>query len=221
MNLADLIDAFRTRSDDAAGTESAQLWTDDEVTLYLNEAVNEAAERALLIRDSTTPAVCSIAITTTDTDYALNPFILAIDRAKLASDTDPLIRTTIDELDASYSGWETAVTGKPQGFIEDNGRIRLFPMSNKVDTLALVVYRLPLVPLKVETDVPEIHARHHLRLVDWALRCAYLKQDSETLDKQKAAQYEAMFEASFGKRPDANVQRKQREHRPTVSRINW
>ncbi len=52
-------------------------------------------------------------------------------------------------------------------------------------------------------------------------RCAYLKQDAETFDKMKAGEYGALFTASFGERPDANVQRKQRDRRPPVVACSW
>lgn len=217
MTLADLIAAFRLRADDVA---TPYLWSDDEVTLYLNEAVNEAAERARLIRDASTPAVTQISITTGDVDYALHASILAIDRAQLASQPRSLIRQTVEEMEQRFPDWRGMV-GTPHFFVEDSGRIRIAPQSPQADTLNLTVYRLPLAPMLTETDSPEIHAKFHYRLIDWALRCAYLKQDAETLDKQKAADYQALFDLSFGKRPDANVQRKQREHRHSVVKMHW
>jgi hypothetical protein len=113
------------------------------------------------------------------------------------------------------------MTGQPKFFIEDEGRIRLVPQSPMDDALSLTVYRLPLAPMAQETDAPEIHPKYHYRMLDWALRCAYLKQDSETLDKAKAADYQALFEKSFGVLPDANVQRKQRAHKPSIVKMHW
>jgi hypothetical protein len=217
MTLSDLISAFRARADDA--TEPF-LWSDDEVTLYLNEAVAEAAQRARLIQDSTTADVTQIAVTTTDVDYPLHPAILTVEYVKLASQPKPLTRTTAEDLDLEYSDWRS-MTGQPRYFVEDNGRIHLVPQSPMADTLLLTVFRLPIADMATDTDMPEIHAKYHYRLLDWALRCAYLKQDSETLDKAKAGEYQGLFEASFGYLPDANVQRKQRAHKATTVRINW
>jgi hypothetical protein len=217
MNLADLISAFRARADD---TTEPFLWSDDEVTLILNEAEVEAATRARLIRDATTPAVTEIAVTAVATDYPLHESILSVERAKLASQPKPLERITTEELDAMYPAWESMV-GQPKFYVEDNGRIRVVPQSPMDDTLSLTVFRLPLAPMATDTDTPEIHAKYHYRMLDWALRCAYLKQDSETLDKAKAAEYQALFEQSFGVLPDANVQRKQRARKIPTVRINW
>ena len=217
MNLADLISAFRARADDTA---EPYLWSDEEVTLYLNEAVAEAAQRARLIQDSTTPAITQIAVTASNADYVLDASVLAVDRVKLASQPRPLVRTTVAELDANYPGWESHI-GQPKFFTEVEGYLSIIPQSPMDDTLSLTVYRLPVAPMAADTDEPEIHAKYHYRLLDWALRCAYLKNDSETLDKSKAADYQALFEQSFGVLPDANVQRKQRAHQATTVRINW
>lgn len=217
MTLADLISAFRARADDTA---EPFLWSDDEVTLILNEAEVEAATRAKLIQDATTPAVTQITVTVNGVDYPLHASILAIERAKLASQPKPLEPITVEELDARYPNWE-AMTGQPKFYVEDNGRIRLVPQSPMADTLSLTVFRLPLTEMKEATDAPEIHPKYHYRMLDWALRCAYLKNDSETLDKTKAADYQALFEQSFGVLPDANVQRKQRAHKVPSVRINW
>ncbi|WP_132750411.1 hypothetical protein [Simplicispira metamorpha] len=62
---------------------------------------------------------------------------------------------------------------------------------------------------------------HHGGVRYWVYRCAYLKQDAETFDKMKAGEYGALFTASFGERPDANVQRKQRDRRPPVVACSW
>ena len=48
-----------------------------------------------------------------------------------------------------------------------------------------------------------------------------LKQDAEVFDTSKAATSLALFVQSFGERPDANVQRKQRDRRPPVVQCNW
>jgi hypothetical protein len=215
MTLADLIAAFRSR---AADTKAPYLWSDEEVTRYLNDAINEAATRAHVIRDQVTPAVTQIDIDTDSVTYPLHESILKIDRAKLASQGFPLNRTTIERLDRDWPKWEQA-TGKPMYYIEDAGRLRLVPRSNVADTLSLIVYRLPLAPLVEDEDAPELHPRDHARLLDWAMRCAYLKEGTETLDEAKAQKYELMFQNSFGRRDDANVERKQREGRVPVVRM--
>lgn len=219
MTLEELIDAFRDRSGD---TVTPPLWSDDEVTLFLNEAQNEACERARLILDTTSPEVCELYVSAGTSGYDLDPRVLEIRRAKLDLATRPLVETSIEELDAQMPGWESK-TGTPTHFFQTSETgLTLVPKPLAADTLRLRVIRLPLQPMADDSDEPEIAAKHHYRMLDWALRCAYLKQDSEALDKQKAADHEAMFAASFGVRPDANVQRKRRDRRtPVVQMGTW
>jgi hypothetical protein len=217
VNLEEQIAAFRDRTGD---TEAPYLWSDQEVTLFLNAAQDEAAERAYLIFDATTDEVCEIPIVAGTATYDLHPSILKIQRAKLDLGNRPLVETSIEKLDEECQGWETT-SGNPCRFFQTSDTtITLQPNPTVNDTLRLRAFRLPLVRMEDDADEPEIAAKHHYRAIDWALRCAYLKQDSETLDKGKAAEHEASFTASFGERPDANVQRKRRDRRPPVVRMN-
>lgn len=233
MNLGDLRALYRQRAKDEI---APYLWSDSEITAYLNQAVNEACIRAKLIRDSTS-AITSLVITadtTTPTIYNVDPSIIEIHRVKLASQQQPLRRSDAETLDngvpagwvdvvppvgpAIAQNWETQV-GNPALWLEENSTLRLVPSSSRADTAHLTVYRLPLVPMAAKTDVPEIHAKYHFQLVDWALHLGYLKQDAETVDKVKAEEYEAIFIGNFGARPDANVQRKRRERHVTACRV--
>ena len=59
MNVEAFIGEFRRVM---ADTAVPYLWSDEEVVTYLNDAVKEACERALLIEDRITTAVCSVAL---------------------------------------------------------------------------------------------------------------------------------------------------------------
>lgn len=207
---------FRDRVDDAA---QPYLWSDAEVIGFLNEAVSEAAIRAQLIRDSTTTAVVQVAIVAATHTYALHASILDVHRAKLALASTPLETVSTEKMDADWPGWELA-SGTPRYLVLDTSgatfSARLAPIPAANDTLHLIVHRLPIEPMGSDDDAPEIPAREHYRLIDWACRCAYLKQDAETFDQQRADRYEAAFIASFGLRQDANVRRKQANQRPKV-----
>ena len=75
---------------------------------------------------------------------------------------------------------------------------------------------------EVEYDFgAKIPERFHERLMDWVLHRAYLKQDADTFDPNKAATSLALFVQAFGERPDANVQRKQRDRQPPIVQSNW
>lgn len=206
--------AFRNRAGDA--DRAPPLWLDEEIIGYLNEAQNEACERASLILDISTAAVCQIAVVAGTATYNVDPRVLEIKRAKLDSATRPLVETSIEQLDEEMPGWETK-TGTPTHFFQTSDTsLTLVPTPIANDTLRQRVIRLPLQPMTGPEDEPEIAERHHYRMLDWAHRCGYLKEDAETINKARASEHEAAFTANFGERPSANVQRKRRDRRPPV-----
>jgi hypothetical protein len=229
MTLDDQIQACRSLNGDTA---APFLWSDEEWTLYLNEAQREAAERGQLILDVSTPAVVEINVVAGTRTYPLHPSIIKIKRAKLDLGDRPLIETSATQMDeggtgwfpsglnayAAYStwypggsNWET-LTGNPERFIQNGDQsITLIRIPIADDVLRMRVTRLPLVDMVDDDDEPEIASRYHFRALDWARHLAYLKQDPDALDQNKAAALEQSFTAAFGVRPDANVQRKRRE----------
>lgn len=65
------------------------------------------------------------------------------------------------------------------------------------DTMWMTVSRLPLNPLTIgaiATQSPEIRSEDHVYLVHGILREAYSKQDSQTLDVEKANKHAGLFE---------------------------
>ncbi len=231
MTLGDLSTAFRARAFD---TKAPYLWSDDEVAEFAEDAENEAAERARLIRDSMTPAICQVAVVAGAASYMLDARILSVDRAKLDSQSVPLTLSSTTAMDlgqgarprdwrASNSNWVGGIGGGWEGrqgtptiaVLDAEGagwKLTLSPTPTQADTLRLQVFRLPLEPLSSDTDnVPEIPARLHIRLVDWMMFRAYSKQDAEAADAATAAKHEAAFTAAFGPRIDANARRKQED----------
>lgn len=223
MTVDDFITAFRQGMGDV---EIPYLWKSDEIVRFLNAAVQEACERAYLIEDRITPAVCSIAVAPGVSAYNLHSSILQIKRASLRG--CPLDETSVEALDNESRNWEGR-QGLPRRYIFEQAsgaapaRIRLVSTPVDADTVALTVYRGALKKLSedVGTAKPEIPERFHEHLLQWMYRCALLKVDAETQDKLKAREHEADFEREFGIRQDANVQRKQRDRRPPIVQFNW
>lgn len=230
MRVEDFITKFRaTVRDDArelGGAQDDKFWTDDEIVGYLNEAVQEACERAKLIEDRLTPQACTVQLQPGVSTYDLHHSVLEVKR--LAMRGRPLDQSSVEELDHTYPGWEQR-NGVPRHWIFEPAnvqgapKLRIVPTPAHADVLALTVYRGPLKPLDPcnPRGQPEIHDRFHLRLMDWMLHRAYLKQDADTFDPAKAATSLALFAQAFGERPDANVQRKQRDRRPPRVRFRW
>ena len=223
MNVAEFIAAFRA---DLVDNDTPPLRSDADIVRYLNDAVQEANERAFLTEDRATPAVCSVTLSAGVSTYNLHPSVIRIKRLTYLG--RPLVETSVEEMDAESSNWESR-SGEPRRYIFEQAsgvnpaKVRLWPTPTSAGTLALTVNRGALKKLTadIETAKPELPERFHERLKDWVYRCAYLKQDADGFDKSKAIEFEASFERSFGPRPDANVQRKQRDRRPPVVRSNW
>lgn len=210
MTLAELRSLFRLKAGDTA---QPYLWADAEVDAYLNEAENEAAERASLIYDDTS-ATSLIAVVAGTKRYALTADVVRLDYAELTTPpaTEPLALSIIDRREYG---------ARALYLISDNTAIEFNFTPEAAATLRLGMYRLPAEPMVLVTDVPEIRAKHHAKLIDWALHLAYLKTDSDGFDQGKADRHESEFIANFGQRVDANVQRKQRERKRHTTRCVW
>lgn len=219
MNVGDFIAAFR--SDTRDNTEGF-LWSDEDIVRYLNEAVDEAAERAKLIEDSTTADCCTITLVPGQATYDLHASVIQVKRVTFAG--KPLHMSSVEAEDEMGFGWENREGPQPQKAIV-NGQattITFIPKPTEAGTVSLTVYRTALEPLDAADldGTPELKAVYHPRLKNWMYRCAYLKRDAETLNEAKAAEHEAMFERDFGPKPSASVQRQRNDRRPPVVRFN-
>ncbi len=223
MNVDDFITTFRL---DMGDVEKPSLWSSDEIVRFLNEAVQEACERSKLIEDRSTQAICTIPTVQGVATYNLHPSVFEVKRITYAG--RPLDETSIEAMDQESCNWE-ARQGQPRRFIFEQAsgalpaRIRLVAIPTEAGTLSLTVYRGALKPLSADlgNGKPEIPERFHKHLLHWMYRSAKLKVDSETLDRTKAQEHEMDFERQFGARPDANVQRKQRDQQPPVIHCSW
>lgn len=219
MNVGDFIAAFRS---DTRDLSQPFLWSDDDIVRYLNEAVDEAAERAMLIEDSATAACCSITLIPDQATYNLHPSVIGVKRATFAG--KPLHQTSVEAEDNQGFGWENREGPAPQKAIVNaqTTTITFIPKPTQAGTVLLTVYRTALAPLDAsDLDAePEIKPLYHPRLKNWLYRCAYLKRDAETLNEAEAARYEAMFDRDFGTRSSARVRTKRNDKRPPVVRFN-
>lgn len=193
MKASEIISQARGLMQDA---KAPYLWSELELIQYLNNSINDAAEKARLFLDSVIPAVCRIAVFAADPDpdYPLDNRILQILSAKLSNQSRALDRKTKADLDLWNPDWRNTAPGDPRCFLTDytEGNLTLHPKSSADATLSMTVYRLPLLQFTTENldTEPEIHLRHHYCLVDGILAQAYNKDDSEALDPEKAARHE-------------------------------
>lgn len=212
MNVEQFIERFRIERQDTA---EPCLWSDAEIVNWLNDAVEEACQRAHILIDGTS-AFTSFTVAA-GTEYTQLPSYV-LDILRLSVDGRRIDPTSIEELDSLDSRWESR-EGRPQGWIfERNGTLRLFPTPSENVTVKIRVSRLPIDTLSADigTGEPEIPLQWHTKLLNWVYRCALMKNETETQDKAKADDYEARFIADFGIRENANVERKHRDKSPHV-----
>jgi hypothetical protein len=201
MTLSEIISSARLILDDT--NADAYYWQDDELVIYVNEAIREACRRAPLLLDGVTTSVCQIAVTANTSTYDLSPLILRVLEARMSGATLPLNKTYYLELDEKLYNWQVA-SGSPTHFMTDEmGHIRLYPIPDSTGTLNLKVIRLPLLELTDYASSPEIPTQYHYALIDWVCHLAFRKQDAETENLPKVAMYAQSFGEKFGIRPTA------------------
>jgi hypothetical protein len=195
MNLAAIRKESRFRLKDEA--KQGKFWSDEWLDGVINEAEQEACIRARLIEDSSSEA-SSLEITTDEKRYTLHTSVIDVLSCELASRPGhPIAGWTLTETELVFDEFPTAD-----------------------DTLLMTVIRLPLKSMVKDSDSPEIRPHHHLRLIDWVEFRAYGIHDADGFDPQGSANGYARFEASFGVRPTANVQRKHRRKTARVVQMN-
>ena len=196
ITLADIISGIRLLLDD---TETPYLWSNDELTSYLNKTINELCYDMPLIEDGTTSAVCNYSLSTGDSLITLDSRVLIIKKAKLTSQSDPLELRTAQYMDANYSDWLNADNDEPTTLVTEGvgtGKVRLYPPTDSTDNLWLTVYRKQIVDLDYDTDSatqPEIPVIIHDRLDNGILYRAYSKQDADTYDAKKVRDHRALW----------------------------
>ena len=222
MELAELIAQFRIDTDDLQET---YLSSDAMVTAWLNEAENEAAIRSRLIHDTSTVAVCTIAVTAGVSTYPLHASVIDITRAAFtptgSTEEQKLYLTDHVELDRIYPLWRND-TDVPRYAMQTDTTLRLAATPSTDGTLALECYRLPLKNIEDQTTKsPEIGRIHHRHLVQWALHRCYSRPDAEVHDPGRAAIAEREFTRVFGLRPDADYRRASQASRPHGNVAVW
>lgn len=187
----DLVSLFRAVVDD---TVAPYLWSDPEVLSYIDEAQIAFARGTEIFFDSTTPGLTSVPVAPKGPFVSIDPRIVQVRRAKLASQTHPLTLQNANKLDPSWD-WEKAV-GTPYMLVLDDTRNfgRLIPIPVVADTLNLWVYRGPVRSISALTDELEITDPEDLRLglLNYMKGAAYDKNDSDIHN-------EALSTASFAK----------------------
>lgn len=208
MILADLIRRFRRLADDTV--PNPYLWADEDVIDWLNDAQAQAAVRGRLLREDANPAVCNIPLSVGVHTYPLHHsvFEIAILRLIPASAERPrtIFLKSREWLDREFPDWRDD-TNPARYAIQEDTTLRLVGGFAAGDMLTLECYRLPLKPLSTTQNKLEIHAAHHVHLIQWALHCAFGVPAGDGFDPQRSEKAERAFTAYFGPLPDSDMRR--------------
>ena len=211
MDVEALIRRFRVLANDNA---QPYFWADVDVTDWLNDAQAQACVRGRLIREDENPAVCQIALTPGQHTYPLHASVYELINLRIkGSGTEPSRPMSIKSrewLDANVCDWRDMDEPSPW-LIQDDTTLRVVGAIQAGDVLHLECYRLPLKQLANDMDKPEIHAAHHVHLIQWALHKAFSVPDADGFDAARSAAAEAEFTAYFGPMPDSDMRRTTRE----------
>ena len=195
--------------------DSMQLrWTNEELTIFVNEAINQVYRRANPIKDLTT-----LDISATENTYLLPSYIFKVLKVKRADGTE-VIEKTVNDL------WERqefdTITGSPRFFIPDvvTNKVRIYPTPTIDETLSLLIYRFPVSTLSWDSrdDSPELRSEFQIPLLSYAAHMAYLKDEANTYDPTRAATFLSYFDREF---PFTSVYSNIRKGRTTNKSIRY
>lgn len=217
MNLKELREECWDVARETVTNDNDRLWSTKEMNRYINRVYRYIAKETKCIRDAVTTSVCHIDSTPVDYTtyvagtqdyiwandptswlyhrdvtpyiYTLHPSILDIEECKWTSRQWKLTKVSVKKWQTNP--WWEQVIGMPTEFATDlsNNSIVLNFRSESADTLRLVVKRLPLTDLALDTDEPEFRTNYHDLMINGILFQMYSKQDSQTIDLKKAADF--------------------------------
>jgi hypothetical protein len=211
MTLLELITHLRTSIlDDTGGSgvdwtaitedspSNIQLrWSNEELTRFINEALRKACRGSYLIKDY--QAAFDISVVADTNNYSIDSRIIKIKEARLLSTGKRLEPLELEEIwDNTF--WEDT-SDTPQGYIIDHkvNTITLYPNPIVDDTVKFIAYREEMAPLDWDNEdgEPEIAERYQLDILHYAAFMAFMKDEANTLDPNKAKDHLALFTAEF------------------------
>lgn len=211
MDFPDLVIDWRTIS---AGDSEAQqlLWTNEELTKYINEAQKEACRASYILTD-----IIDIPLVASTAEYALDPTLIKIRTVLLEEANREIYPIEIEDLILTGTNWLTE-EGSVYGYVEDykTGIFRPYRIPEEADTVKILAYVLPQKTLVWATDQGEsleIPDKYQVPMLYWAAYLAYNKQDSDILDENKAIKFRSLFQQEFESTSAYSEKRKERTRR--------
>ncbi len=172
MTLTDYLADLRSRLNEA----TAQLWTDPELTRWLNQGVWKAESIVKACKTyqylSTVVGVNSYVID--NENYALR---------RITYGGTPLTRLSLDQLDYKYS--DKTISGTPVHYTMWGKTIQLYPVPDAVGTLSVYAYELPDIMVAVTNETSRFV---QLCPEGWELPLLYALACAESKDKDSVRQ---------------------------------
>ena len=192
----------------AQDTATPYLWQDEDIDDWLNEAQQEAAIRARLLRATpqSHPALCEFSLTAGESAVTVPDALYEITHQEWAvgSERRPLKLVSREWMDTTLPGWRAMPAGEPDYLVQDRQQLEVVPPPIADGAVLIEGYRLP-EPMGADDEEPGIPLAHHIYLVQWALHVGYSLPDAETFNPGKSQAAEAEFTRYFGARPDADL----------------
>ena len=192
----------------AQDTTLPYLWQDEDIDDWLNEAQQEAAIRARLLRatPASHPALCEFSLTAGETAIALPEQLYEISYQEwvIGAERRPLKLVSREWMDTTLPGWRAMPAAEPDYLVQDRQALEVVPPPIAAGAVLIEGYRLP-EPMVADDEEPGIPLAHHIHLVQWALHVGYSLPDAETFNPGKSQAAEAEFARYFGARPDADL----------------
>lgn len=205
------------------------LWSDTELFIYMDEAQNMFCRLGGGIADSSSP-MCNVPVLVGDTVLQYDRRILKLRDVRRLSDGRNVKILNFEDLGRENAYFDpyastvpltpsTKFLSTPQPIASvivgmEPYKMRLQAPALTADTLSLIVYRLPLVPITAVSTEFEIDAEYHRPLAYWMAGLALEKQDAETFDRTKSDEFKARFMDYIGR---AESDRARREHKPRAT----
>ncbi len=225
MNLRELVN--HTRCAVLRDTAVPSLWSDTEITRYLNQAEAEFAIRTHEIVDGATEAVVKLVTVPGQQVYDLHPSILIINEMGIVEYdlTDPQapVETNYTELHDHTRRQlrRRYAKGRPCRYTAQvrTDSVRLDPIPDAVYTIEMVVARKPIKPLTSGGQSPEIDEQYHLHLCDFAAFRCLSNNKPEGADMASGADFKTLWDLAVrdAKRAISN----QRAGVNPQARSNW
>lgn len=207
MDVATVVALFRAEVNDTVDT--AYLWSDVEVYAFLDDAQKMFCRLTGGIPDATS-AITTVTATAGQKFVDISPKILRLKSVENPSDNGYRCEILNYEDMATYLKHPDYGYTSPYALNNEVGpiravvsgmepnKLRLVNIPEVDQQLNLIVNRLPLIDINQttignSTAVLEIGEMHHRHLILWMKALAHMKQDAETFDQGKAAEFDVMF----------------------------